>query len=322
MTNTISHYFRPITRAFLEKSWGESFELYYKIEKDGDDQHLKFADYSPEVHEKLLRMMQEENHQELFVHEDDLLKYFKRVLIENLRQDFAKTNPTPCQAISKFYPVAARILNEYFEHPTSGKTLRNLDDLPGILMPQMKKEILSFPAVYKLTSKKNKAYFHCLNVGLYCMNLGLHLKMSEKELLEILLGGMLADCGKKFVPFEILINKGTLIEKAKHQIRKHPSAGRKLLHDMKCYSETILDMASEHHENFDGSGYPAGKAGENISLGARICRIMDTFNALTSERSYRKAISPAAAIAKIKKEMSALVDQRLLAEFINSLDAK
>jgi len=189
MTDTISHYFRPIASAFLEKSWGESFELYYKIEKDGNEQFLKFADYTPDVHEKLLRMMREDNHQALFIHENDLLKYFKRVLINDLRNDLAKTNPSPSQAISKAYPVAARILNEYFENKTSGKILRTLDELPGILVPHMTKEILPFPAVYKLTRKKNSAYLHCLNVGLYCMNLGVHLKMSEKAVEEVFMGG-------------------------------------------------------------------------------------------------------------------------------------
>ncbi|MGV7221484.1 MAG: HD-GYP domain-containing protein [Nitrospinales bacterium] len=322
MTDTISHYFRPISKTFLEKSWGESFELYYKVDKDGIDQHLKFADYSPDVHDKLIKMMREDNHQELFVHEDDLLKYFKRVLVEGLRKDFATNNPNPTQAISKFYPVAARILNEYFENPSSGKILRILDDLPSILIPIVKKDLLRFPAVYKLTEKKNFTHSHCLNIGLYCMNLGTHLKMNEKELCEILLGGMLADCGKKFIPSAVLMKNGPLTTEETHQVRKHPSAGRKILHEMKCYSETILAMASEHHENFDGSGYPSGKSGEAISLGGRICRIMDTFDSLTSERSYRKAMSPASAIAKIKKEMSDQVDPKLLATFIHSLDPK
>ena len=320
MTDTLSHYFRPVTIAFLEKSWGESFEIYYKINKDGNDLFLKFADYTPDVHEKLLAMMQEDNHQELFIHENDLLKYFKRVLINDLRNDLANTNPTPIQAISKVYPVAARILNEYFENKTSGKILRTLDEIPGILIPHMAREILPFPAVYKLTRKTNSAYIHCLNVGLYCMNLALHLKMSEVEIKEIFMGGMLADVGKKFVPYEILMKKETLTEIETHHVRKHPSAGRKLLNDMKCYPETVLAMAAEHHENFDGSGYPSGKTGAITSLGSRICWLMDVFNALTSERSFRKPISPAAALSKIKMEMSAQVDQKILVEFINSLD--
>jgi HD-GYP domain-containing protein (c-di-GMP phosphodiesterase class II) len=322
MTDTISQYFRPITKTFLEKSWGESFELYYKTDKDGNDQHLKFADYSPEVHDKLLKIMNEGNHQQLFVHEDDLLKYFRRVLIVGLRKDFELNNPNPIQAISKFYPIAARILNEFFENKTSGKILRTLDDVPGIIIPIVNKDLLPFPYVYKLTQKKNLSHTHCVNIGLYCMNLGMHLKMNEKDLGEILLGGMLADCGKKFIHPDILNKNGPLSKSETRQVRKHPSAGRKLLHDMKCYSETVLDMASEHHENLDGSGYPSGKSGEAISLGGKICRIMDTFDSLTSDRSYRKAISPASAIAKIKREMKDQLDTKLLEVFINSVELK
>jgi HD-GYP domain-containing protein (c-di-GMP phosphodiesterase class II) len=322
MTETLSQYFRPITKTFLEKSWGESFALYYKVDIDGDDQHLKFADYSPDVHKKLLKIMDEDNHQELFVHEDDLLKYFKRALVGGLRKDFATNNPGPEQAVARFYPVAARILNEYFENKTSEKILRTLDDLPEILIPIVKEKLLPFPAVYKLTQKKNMLHTHCLNVGLYCMNLGMHLKLNENDLAEILLGGMLADCGKKFIPQGVLMKKGALTDLEVHHVRKHPSAGRKLLSDMKCYPETVLAMASEHHENFDGSGYPSGKSGEAISLGGRICRIMDTFNSLTSERSYRKAINPASAISMIKKEMTDQVDENLLNVFIMSIDPK
>ena len=322
MKDSIAQYFRPINPTFLDKSWGDGFELYYKTEEEGQEQFLKYADYTPDVRDKILQILQEQNHQQLYIHETDLLKYYKQVLLKNLQKDLADKKLSSSQAMQKVYPIASRILSEYFGFYASVRILRALDDIPGILVPFMAKEALPFPKVYKLTSKQNHAHAHCLNVGLYCLNLGVHLNMSEKDLEELFLGGMLADIGKITIPEEILNKKKELDMEELHFVHKHPSAGRKILNDMKCYSESILLMAAEHHENFDGSGYPFSKAGDKISQFARICKIMDVFNALTSERAYHKPLDPPKALSKIKNEMLNEVDQALLAEFILSIGPK
>ena len=88
---------------------------------------------------------------------------------------------------------------------------------------------------------------------------------------------------------------------------------------MKCYSENILRMVAEHHEKFDGTGYPFELKGEKISLYASICNIMDVFGALTAPRKNRPGMTPFAALTEMKNNMEGQFDMRILVNFIKTL---
>ena len=140
--------------------------------------------------------------------------------------------------------------------------------------------------------------------------------MSGKEREEICRGGMLADIGKKFIPEDILFKEGELTDEDRQTIRQHAAFGKKKLNEMRRYSDTVLRMAAEHHESFDGTGYPMKIAGKNISTAARICKIGDVFNALTGRRSYREVMSPKQALMHMNKDMKGQFDPDLLTAFI------
>ena len=126
----------------------------------------------------------------------------------------------------------------------------------------------------------------------------------------------MADIGKKFMPRELLIKQEALTEQERQTIRQHPAFGRKKLHELKRYSNTVLRMAAEHHENFDGTGYPMKIAGKNISTAARICKIADVFNALTNQRPYGKTMSPKQALMYMNKDLKGQFDPDMLSAFI------
>jgi HD-GYP domain-containing protein (c-di-GMP phosphodiesterase class II) len=178
---------------------------------------------------------------------------------------------------------------------------------------------LEFIDVFHVTKKDFHSYTHCINTGMYCMALANNLQMKPEAVREIGLGGMLFDVGKKSVPYEIIMKEGKLEPSEFQFIRKHPSAGRKTLNDMKCYSENILKMVAEHHEKFDGTGYPFELKGDKISLYARVCAIMDVFGALTSPRQNRSGMSPFAALTEMKNNMEGQFDMRILVNFIKTL---
>lgn len=151
------------------------------------------------------------------------------------------------------------------------------------------------------------------------MALANKLKMKPEAVREIGLGGMLFSIGKKSVPYDVIIKEGELSPEEFQMIRKLPSATRKLLNDMKCYSENILKMALEHREKFDGTGYPFELKGEKISLYARVVSIMDVFGALTAARPNRKALTPFTAVNEMKNNMTGHFDTRILINFIKFL---
>ncbi len=99
-------------------------------------------------------------------------------------------------------------------------------------------------------------------------------------------------------------------------VKQHAAFGEDLLGSMGCYGKNILCMAAEHHEQYDGGGYPEGLAKDEIELFARICKIVDVYDALTTNRPYKKAILPIDALTIMKKEMTHHFDPSLLNSFI------
>ena len=140
--------------------------------------------------------------------------------------------------------------------------------------------------------------------------------MPRAEQEEICLGGILADIGKKYIPKDVMFKETELSDEDIHTIRLHPAFGKKALNEMRRYSKTVLLMASEHHESFDGTGYPLKLAGKDIHIAARICKIMDVFNALTSHRSYGQVMNPMQALTLMKETIGEQFDPKLLAAFI------
>ncbi|MDO8578792.1 MAG: response regulator [Dehalococcoidales bacterium] len=124
--------------------------------------------------------------------------------------------------------------------------------------------------------------------------------LSPEAIDTIVLAGMVHDIGKIGISEAILNKPAALTDDEFREIKKHPEIGERILAPVAA-DEEILKLVRNHHEHFDGSGYPDGLAAEKIPLGARILAVADAFEAMTSERPYRKALSPDAAFAEIER---------------------
>ena len=254
---------------------------------------------------------------EFFIHETDLIKYYKNFKVVQLQKSL-DTDP-PKIVLKKAYLLTEQVIKEYFENIGSSRILRTLEDLVKIIQECMERGDLEFIDVFHVAKKDYHAYTHCANTGMYCMALANKLQMTPDAIHEIGLGGMLFDIGKKDIPYDILMKEGELEPEDFQHIRKHPSAAKKSLNDMKCYSENILKMVAEHHEKFDGTGYPFQLKGDKTSLYARVCAIMDVFGALTAPRQNRPGMTPFAALTEMKNNMEGHFDMRILINFIKIL---
>lgn len=126
------------------------------------------------------------------------------------------------------------------------------------------------------------------------------MRLSPEATDTIILAGLVHDIGKIGISESILSKPDRLTEEEYRQIRKHPEIGERILAPV-ASDEEILRLVRSHHEHYDGSGYPDGLRDKQIPLGARILAVADAFEAMTSERPYRKALSPAAAYAEIER---------------------
>jgi putative nucleotidyltransferase with HDIG domain len=156
---------------------------------------------------------------------------------------------------------------------------------------------------------------HSRRVVAYTMRLAQQLGLVEADLMEIRRGALLHDVGKIGVPDRILHKPGPLDPDERREIQKHPQNGYEMLLGIPHLAEPILVVLA-HHEKWDGTGYPLGLKGETIPLGARLFAIADVYDALTSDRPYRKQMSYEAARDIIAKDAGTHFDPVAVQAFL------
>lgn len=156
---------------------------------------------------------------------------------------------------------------------------------------------------------------HSERVTKLALKIGNSLGLSPKELEVLRRGGLLHDIGKIGVPASILDKSGKLTDIEDQFIREHVRWGVHILEPIAAFAE-IMPTVLHHHEQFDGTGYPAGLAGEAISLSARILAVADAFDALTSHRPYRPAENQEQAIESIKQGAGKQFDPQVVQAFL------
>ncbi|MGA1839719.1 MAG: HD domain-containing phosphohydrolase [bacterium] len=149
------------------------------------------------------------------------------------------------------------------------------------------------------------------------------LNLPESEKNKIALGACLHDIGKEKVPHYLLNQEGILTDLEFKQIMKHSLEGMIALQSLGYNDETVLNIARDHHEYFDGSGYPEGKKGEGIPLEARIVAVADVYNALTSTRAYREPWEREAAIKEIERSaQQGKYDKKIVEVFLKLMQCE
>ncbi len=130
---------------------------------------------------------------------------------------------------------------------------------------------------------------------------------------------LIHDIGKIAIPDEILHKPGPLTEEERKIVERHPMVGAELIKDLEIYGDGV-DIVRHEHEYWDGQGYPDGLAGGKIPIGARIVAVADMYNALTTDRPYRKAYTPAEAFEVIRKLSGTQLDPKIVAAFFSIID--
>jgi len=159
---------------------------------------------------------------------------------------------------------------------------------------------------------------HTRRVTELTMQLAHYMGISDDELINIYRGVLLHDIGKMGVPDQILRKTGPLIESEWAEMRKHPEYAFNLLAPIP-YLRPALDIPYCHHEHWDGSGYPRGLRGEQIPLSARIFSIVDIWDALLSDRSYRKAWSEEKVVEYLKEISGNILDSKIVPVFLQMM---
>jgi HD-GYP domain-containing protein (c-di-GMP phosphodiesterase class II) len=153
------------------------------------------------------------------------------------------------------------------------------------------------------------------------MNLAKRLNINEDDLLHIRRGALLHDIGKMGVPDAILRKPGKLTPKEWEIMRRHPVYAHEWLSKIE-YLQPALDIPYLHHEKWEGTGYPHGLKGERIPIAARIFAIVDVWDALRSDRPYRKAWSREKTLAHIQAESGKHFDPQVVDAFMEQIQSE
>jgi putative nucleotidyltransferase with HDIG domain len=159
---------------------------------------------------------------------------------------------------------------------------------------------------------------HSERVGASSRELALRIGMSTAEADVVARAGLLHDIGKIGIPEGLLRKPGPLTPEEWSIMRRHPVIGAQIVAPFEFFTTGAL-VIRHHHERFDGSGYPDGLAGSSIPLGARIVAIADVYDALTSDRPYRPAMSAETALAEIRGQAGRGFDGELVQVFVESM---
>jgi len=170
-----------------------------------------------------------------------------------------------------------------------------------------------------LKVKDREARAHNLRVARLCVHIGRQMSMSASELRVLARAGLMHDIGKLGIPEAVLGKHSPLDESEWILMRTHPEMGLNLLDRAGQSSREVLAVLY-HHERLDGSGYPYGLKAEAIPIEARIVAVADTFDALTSDRPYRKACSPAAARRVLVEEAGSRLDPNAVSALFSALE--
>ncbi len=162
-------------------------------------------------------------------------------------------------------------------------------------------------------------FVHSINVCILCLTLGRHVNMERESLEQIGIGALLHDAGKMKIPSYILKKPGKLTATEFAEIKKHPIYSIEILEKTGGLSEESKLVALQHHERYAGHGYPFSLKGEEIRKSAQVAAIADVYDAITTARCYKQAISPYEALQEMYLSANRDFNQFLMEKFIQCM---
>lgn len=232
---------------------------------------------------------------------------YKRYVFDRMNQDELEVS----QKAQILRESSLTLAEEIFEQPEVNKALHESKELVSNFIGFMEQHPEGMAHLISLSSHDFYTYNHSLDVGIYSLGLGKSVGYGKEDLLELGRGALFHDIGKRNVAVDIICKSGPLDDTEWAQMQKHPQFGLRILTDNNC-SEALKACCFEHHESFLGNGYPQQLTGPEIHQMARIVAITDTYDALTTKRSYNQPMTPTMAVEFMSTKLANRYDPDLL----------
>lgn len=234
--------------------------------------------------------------------------------------------PARCNAAAemgranKIVRQSRKVMSKIFDQARLGKVVKTgqLEDLVADIAASVARNRSALTSILRLKTKDEYTYMHSVAVAALMVNLARELGFSDGQVRQAGVAGLLHDVGKMAVAEDVLNKAGKLTDAEFEEVKQHPERGHALLLQSGDVPAAALDVCLHHHEKVDGSGYPAGLAGEEISLLARMGAICDVYDAVTSNRPYKTPWSAAESIEKMRS-WKGHFDEKLFEVFVRTI---
>ena len=209
-----------------------------------------------------------------------------------------------------------------FEDMRMGKAVDAVHCLP--LVEEINASVARNPgaivSLARLKTSDDYTYMHCVAVCALMVALGRQLKLSDGDVREAGLAGLVHDLGKSVMPMDVLNKPGKLTPEEFAIIRRHPEEGHRMLLEAKGVGEVPLDVCLHHHEKISGHGYPHRLKGDDISVFARMGAVCDVYDAITSNRPYKAGWDPSESVQRMAQwTREGQFDERIFQAFVRSI---
>ncbi len=253
----------------------------------------------------------------LFIKKEEQPAFFD-YLENNFQLIVSDTNIPSEERTIIVHRAATNLINDLFADPSTGN-IERIKVFAHNMVDYVVNDSKAAENLLKMAVHEYDSYTHSVNVVAVGTLFGQKLGLGLKDLKGLCAGILLHDVGKTRISTAIINKKGKLTKEEFNIIKKHPEYGIEVLEKTGIEFKEELVITLQHHENDDGSGYPYGLKKDEIRPCGKIARIMDVYDALTANRSYRDAVGPFAALTEMKYGMINCFDTELFKEFIRFL---
>jgi HD-GYP domain-containing protein (c-di-GMP phosphodiesterase class II) len=315
------HYL-AIAKDMLVEDTEVGCDLYLRSYVNGYPRYVLFCRGDEQFGSDRRGVLIEGNIEKLYILSKDYNNFFK-YQERNLPNILANNNLSSREKSHAVYHVAKSLTKEILKDiSTVGADLDRAKNWVKYTIGFILNDENAFSGLLSMTSHDYYTYTHSINLSVFGLLFGKHLSLGTDNLNTFGTGMLLHDVGKIEVPVEILNKPGKLTKDEFGIIKGHPGAGYKLLKNKENIEEKSLKAVIQHHENYDGTGYPHGIGGKEIDLYGRLSRIIDVYDAITTKRSYAGAMNPFTALKEMGESMINCFDMELFKEFVRFLGPK
>jgi HD-GYP domain-containing protein (c-di-GMP phosphodiesterase class II) len=302
-----------IDKRFLHLGDSLNFSLYFHDEPTQMSLFLQsYTILNVEKQQKLKEIKQ------IYVTKSELGMY-ESFVEENLPNIVQDNSLTIDEKTDMIYASSTELTNSLYNNPNA---LENAERSEKIVTPILQSIIYSKDTIasyIKIIAYDYYTHTHSLNVSIYSLCLGAALGLDALTLKALGQSALLHDLGKSKIEHTIVTKNGLLSIYEFERVKMHPTLGYDLAKQIGIYDKNILDGILHHHEKLDGGGYPDNLKGDEIKLFPRIIGICDIFDALSTRRSYKEAMTSYDALMLMETQMKTHLDNTLLHTFIKML---